>query len=186
MGARRILVEFAQSPRWQALVLLRARRMGGCSEEKVRYPIRTLNDASHRRGLFDRLARLDPEQPALWGSLTAPRMLAHLCDQMRMPLRDQPCAPIPSPTRYPVLRELFLYVLPWPKGRIQGPPEAFQADPAQWSEDLATLNGLVDRYLSLEPDRTWPDHPHFGRMNRRAWGAFCYKHFDHHLRQFGG
>jgi len=35
-GARRILVEFAQSPRWQASVLLRARRMGGCSEEKVR------------------------------------------------------------------------------------------------------------------------------------------------------
>jgi hypothetical protein len=148
--------------------------------------MRTLNNPAHRRELFDRLERLDPEQPARWGRLTAPRMLAHLCDQMRMPFSDQPSAPVPGPTRYPVLRELFLYVLPWPKGKVQAPPGAFETDPADWSEDLATLGRRVDRYLGLEPDRGWPDHPHFGRMSRRAWGTFCYKHFDHHLRQFGG
>jgi hypothetical protein len=112
-------------------------------------------------------------------------MLSHLCDQMRMMLRHESCAPIPSPANYPVLRELFLYVLPWPKGRIVGPPEAFQADPVAWAEDLATLAELVDQFLGLDPDRDWPDHPHFGRMNQRAWAAFSYKHFDHHLRQFG-
>ena len=149
------------------------------------YLLRTVNRPSHRRELFDRLACLDAEQPPLWGRLTAPRMLAHLCDQMRMPFRDQPSAPIPGPARYPVLRELFLYLLPWPKSKIQGPPEAFHADPAAWSEDLATLNELVVGFVNLSSDRLWPDHPHFGRMNRRAWGVFCYRHLDHHLRQFG-
>ena len=148
--------------------------------------MKTLNDREHRRELLDRLARLDPAQPPRWGSLTAPQMLAHLCDQMRMPLRDQSSPPVGAPTRYPVLRELFLYVLPWPRGKVQAPPGAFAAEPAAWSEDLATLNELVDQYLNLKPERTWPDHPHFGRMSRRAWGAFCYKHFNHHLRQFGG
>jgi hypothetical protein len=124
--------------------------------------MRTINNPSHRRRLFDRLERLDPEQPALWGSLTPPRMVAHLCDQMRMPLSDEPVAPVASPTRYPVLRELFLYLLPWPKGKVQAPPGAFETDPAEWSEDLARLSGLVDDYVSLEPDRSWPDHPHFG------------------------
>lgn len=147
---------------------------------------RTLNNPAHRRELLDRLSRLDPEQPPLWGSLTAPQMLAHLCDQMRLPVGGQHCAPAPGPARYPLLRELLLYVLPWPKGKIQGPPEGFQTDPAEWVEDLATLNELVERFVNLEPERAWPDHPHFGRMNRRSWGAFCYKHFDHHLRQFGG
>ena len=147
--------------------------------------MRTINNPSHRRQLFERLARLDPEQPALWGTLSPPRMVAHLCDQMHMPLNDGPVVPMPVPTRYPVLRELFLYLLPWPKGKVQAPPGAFETSPAEWAEDLAKLSDLVDSYLSLEAERSWPDHPHFGRMNRRSWGVFCYKHFDHHLRQFG-
>ena len=149
------------------------------------YWFRTFHNASHRDEVFGRLRGLDLQRPARWGRLTAPRMLAHLCDQMRMSLRDRPCAPIPGPARYPFFRELFLYVLPWPKGKITGPPEAFETDPAGWSQDLATLEELVEHFIALGPERVWPDHPHFGRMTRRAWGCFCYRHFDHHLRQFG-
>ncbi len=155
------------------------------AKNRVTYMPRTLNSTAHRAELIERLARLDPDQSPRWGSLTAPRMLAHLCDQMRMTLSAESLPPIPGPTHYPVLRELFLYVLPWPKGSIQGPPEAFEADPAAWAQDLATLNELVDQFLGLDPDRDWPDHPHFGRMNQRAWAAFSHKHFDHHLQQFG-
>lgn len=147
--------------------------------------LKTLNHPAHRADLFERLARLDPDAPAQWGRLTAPRMLSHLCDQMRMTLGDESCKPIPSLPRYPVLRELFLYVLPWPKGKIKGPPEAFEADPTAWAQDLATLRALVDEFLALDPDRDWPNHPHFGRMNQRSWATFSYKHFDHHLKQFG-
>jgi hypothetical protein len=114
-------------------------------------------------------------------------MLVHLCDQMRMALGEHQCAPIPGPGRYPVLRELFLYFLPWPKGRIQSPPEAFVTTPGEWDAGLATLNDLVERFVTERPrDNAWPDHPHFGRMSRRAWGVFSHRHFDHHLRQFGG
>ena len=28
-------------------------------------------------------------------------------------------------------------------------------------------------------------HPMFGKMNRNEWGTLVYRHFDHHLRQFG-
>ena len=131
-----------------------------------------------------RLQRLDPAQPAKWGQLTAPRMLAHLCDQMRMTLSEKSCAPIPSPGRYPIIGRLILYVLPWPKGKILGPPEAFVTSPTEWESDLDTLRGLVERFVSEESRDAWPDHPHFGRMSRRDWGVFCHRHFDHHLRQF--
>jgi hypothetical protein len=30
-----------------------------------------------------------------------------------------------------------------------------------------------------------PEHPAFGRLSGRAWGALVYRHMDHHLRQFG-
>ena len=111
-------------------------------------------------------------------------MLAHLCDQMRVTLGEQPCSTVPSLGRYPVFRELFLYILPWPQGRIQGPPEVFLAVPDEWDRDLATLNELVERFVRRDPKGAWPNHPHFNRMSRRSWGVFCYRHFDHHLRQF--
>ncbi len=149
------------------------------------YFMRTIQNPKDRKDLFDRLGRLDPAQPPLWGRLTAPTMLAHLCDQMRMPYNDNPSPPIPGVQHYPVMRQLVLYLLPWPKAQIQGPPEAFHTPPAVWSEDVATLKALVDQFVNASADRPWADHQHFGPMNHRVWGYFSYRHFDHHLRQFG-
>lgn len=149
------------------------------------YILRTIDHPRHRNELFERLERLDPAQGPLWGRMAAPAMLAHLCDQMRMPFNDDPSGPIPGPPRYPILRQLILYVLPWPRGTIQGPPEAFRSAPTSWSSDLATLKELVDRFVEARTARRWPEHPNFGRLTRREWSVFCYRHFDHHLRQFG-
>lgn len=149
------------------------------------YFLRTILSPLHRKDLFARLERLDPSQAPLWGRMTAPSMLAHLCDQMRMPFNDSPSARIPGVPRQLVMRQLILYFLPWPKGTIQGPPEAFHTEPGHWSDDLATVKKLVEQFVNAPPDRHWPDQPNFGRMSRRDWGVFCYRHFDHHLRQFG-
>jgi hypothetical protein len=149
------------------------------------YFLRTIFNPLHREELFDRLERLDPSQVPLWGRMTVPSMLVHLCDQMRMPFNDKPSGRIPGVPPYPILRQLILYFLPWPKGKIQGPPEAFHSKPGNWSDDLGTLKELVDHFVKAPPNRHWPDQPNFGRMSRRDWGVFCYRHFDHHLRQFG-
>lgn len=149
------------------------------------YFMRTIQNPKDREELFDRLARLDPAQPPHWGRLTAPAMLAHLCDQMRMPYTDNPSPPIPGIQHYPVMRQLVIYLFEWPKAKIQGPPEAFQTPPGAWLDDLATLRGLVESFVTASPDRPWADHPNFGRLSYREWGYFSYRHFDHHLRQFG-
>ena len=146
--------------------------------------LHTIDDARDRQDLFDRMGRLDPTQGPLWGRMSAPRMLVHLCDQMRMPFNDAPSGPLPGPPRVPILREAFLYFLPWPRGKVQGPPEAFRTEPRSWSEDLATLRELVDRFVTADRQRTWAVHPNWGKLSRRQWGVFCYRHFDHHLKQF--
>lgn len=149
------------------------------------YLLRTILDPAHRQELFDRLERLDPSRAPLWGRLTAPRMLAHLRDQMRMPFNEQPGAPIPGLPRVPLMRAVTLYVLPWPRGVIRGPPEAFTSEPGPWRDDIGALKELVDVFVAAPPRARWPDHPNFGRMSRRDWGVFCWRHFDHHFRQFG-
>ena len=83
------------------------------------------------------------------------------------------------------MRYLAIYWIPWPKGRTQGPPEAFVTPPASWPDDVAELERLLDRFAERADRDDWPDHALFGPMTRRDWGFLCYKHFDHHLRQFG-
>jgi hypothetical protein len=146
----------------------------------------TIFDRSDRQQLLARLRQLSPDRAPRWGRMTAPQMLAHLGDQMRLTLRERPCAPMPSPLRLPILHHAVLYWLPWPQGKIQGPPEAFMTTPTTWATDLATVEGKVERLATQGPAGTWPDHPLFGRMSSRDWGVFCYRHFDHHLRQFDG
>ncbi len=145
----------------------------------------TILNVSQRTQLLARLAGVNRAQPPLWGGLTAPAMVAHLCDQLRMALGEHRCAPVPGVWRYAPFREAFLNLrFLWEKG-MQGPPEAFVTAPTSWEDDLATLRELLECVLTHEPEGDWPEHPNLGRMSRRAWGVFTYRHFDHHLRQFG-
>jgi hypothetical protein len=112
-------------------------------------------------------------------------MVVHLIDQMRMTQPDARWTRMPGILRYPGIKHAVLYWLPWPRARIQGPPEAFVTKPTDWDADLATLEALVVEFLERGPGGRWPDHSYFGTMTGRQWGVFCYRHFDHHLRQFG-
>jgi hypothetical protein len=117
--------------------------------------------------------------------MSAPQMLTHLSDQMRHTLGDARAAPRPGPLRWPILKQLVMYWLPWPKGHVRGPPEAFVTAPTTWSADLGTFETLIWRFVEAEDRVRWPEHALFGSMTRRSWGYFCHRHFDYHLRQFG-
>jgi hypothetical protein len=142
-------------------------------------------DDDRRREIVERLGRLGPDTPRRWGRMTAPRMIAHLTDQMTHTLGDVPVAPVRGPLRWPGMRYLAIYWIPWPRGRLHGPPEAYVTEPAKWLVDLAALVELVERFARRDPEEEWPDHALFGAMTGEDWGVFCHKHFDHHLRQFG-
>jgi hypothetical protein len=147
--------------------------------------MRSILDAADRRELVTRLRRLRPDSKPRWGRMSGPQMIVHLGDQMRHTLGEVPVVARPGPLRWPVVKQLVLYLLPWPKGKVKGPSEAFATAPWDWERDLGTLEALVGRFADA-PDRpSWPDHALFGSMSRAGWGYFCHRHFDHHLRQFG-
>jgi hypothetical protein len=142
-------------------------------------------DKATKAELIERINHLRPNAARRWGRMTAPQMIAHLSDQMRQTLGDAVAAGRPGPLRNPLVRYLAIYWLPWPKGRIKGPPEAFVTKPTTWDADVATLIDLVNRFLERGPSGEWPDQALFGHMTGKSWGVFCHKHFNHHLTQFG-
>lgn len=137
-----------------------------------------------RRELLERLTRLTPLEPSRWGTMNAPKMVCHLLDAMRMSLGEMAVASKGAPLRFPPLKQLAIYWMPMPKG-LPTAPELLTRVPAEWTADVAALAAAFDRFGARSQIGRWPDHPTFGPMTGRAWGALMYRHTDHHFRQFG-
>ena len=116
--------------------------------------------------------------------MTAPQMLAHLADWMLMASGEIKTEPIKRVLRYPPLKQLAIYWLPFPRG-VQTAPELLGRLPREWSVEYASVRQRVEAFEELYLRTRWPDHPVFGKMTPKAWGVFAYRHTDHHLRQFG-
>jgi hypothetical protein len=137
-----------------------------------------------KRELADRVARVAWDAPAQWGRFTAPKMICHLADSLRMAMGDLKVASKHLPIRYPPLKQLIVYVAPFPKG-MPTAPELLVRAPQDWANDVADVQGLLDRAASSRTTDSWPEHPAFGALSKRAWGVLIYRHMDHHLKQFG-
>lgn len=147
--------------------------------------MRTLADAAARASVIARLERLSPDDAPSWGRFTAPQMLAHLTDALRMALGELPCEPrrLPLVRHFPV-KHLVLYVLPFPRSAPTA-GELLARAPDAWAVERGHLASLVARFDPAVAPRAWPPHPIFGPLTGAQWGVLTYKHADHHLRQFG-
>jgi len=146
--------------------------------------MKSIWNPTDQRSLQDRVRRLTPGHTARWGRFTAPQVVAHLCDSLRMASNDLPVRSKRLPIRYPPLKQLIIYLLPFPKSAPTA-PELLVRTPGDFAKDCAELNGRLDDVVRRGPAGLAREHPAFGTMNGRRWGVLIYRHMDHHLRQFG-
>lgn len=145
----------------------------------------TLADHAARDAIVARIERLSPTATASWGRMTAPQMLAHCTDALRMGLGDLPVKPKAAALpRMAIVKWLFLNVLPFPKSAPTA-KELLARAPEPWEAERAALVGLIGRVGSADATMRWPEHPLFGPLSAGQWGQLTWKHLDHHLRQFG-
>jgi hypothetical protein len=83
------------------------------------------------------------------------------------------------------LKHLLLYVLPFPKGAPTAPELKPVIAAESFEDERSALLALVERIGTGPSDGAGPGHPLFGPLTWREWGVVTYKHFDHHLKQFG-
>ena len=136
----------------------------------------------------DRLERLSPSAKAQWGRFTAHDALCHLADPLRVALGEKDAKRLASPVGLPVIAQLVVWVLPWPKGAPTAPeylPGKGMTNPTEFDRDKQTLLGLLQRFSEYPADQDFPPNPVFGRLTRQGWGRLMWRHVDHHLRQFG-
>ena len=145
----------------------------------------SLADASARDALIARVERLSPEASAAWGRMTAPMMLAHCSDALRMGLGDLPVkARRKTIAQNSIVKWLILNVLPFPKDAPTA-AELISRAPEAWEEERANLVALIHRVSNGDASVRHTPHPLFGSLTTAQWGQLAWKHLDHHLRQFG-
>lgn len=148
----------------------------------------TLFDAETRRQVQARIQEMGPDCRRHWGSMTVPQALSHMGDQLAMALGDIDAVPVRGPLSWPPLKQLVLYVLPWPKN-AKTAPELLQTRIEDVEVARRRLLQLIDRFVALGDSSGDGDgfsrHPLFGSLSTRTWGSLAWRHLDHHLRQFG-
>ena len=137
-----------------------------------------------RNATVHRIRLLHENTVALWGKFTAPRMIAHLSDSIRMGTGELAVAEKQSILRYSPLKQLIIYVAPFPKN-VPTAPELLARAPLAFRSEVEDLRRLLEQFALRDPRAQWPRHPVFGAMSGGEWGALAYRHCDHHLRQFG-
>ena len=147
--------------------------------------MKTLFDADARSSIRRRVDRLEPDSARQWGKMHAAQMVCHVADQLRVALGELDTAGKPGLLRFRPLRQLLVYWLPWPKGRIETAPEMLTTMPLEWHDDVSTLHVLIENFGKRALVVKWAMHPMFGPLSGHEWGVLSWKHLDYHLQQFG-
>jgi hypothetical protein len=141
------------------------------------------NDADYRE-LGGRLDRLTAETPARWGKFSAPQMVCHLTDALKMASGELAIPPRKMVLRYPIIKHLIIYALPFPKGAPTA-PQLVSRIATEWHGEVQSLRRELEAFVKRGPSGPFVPHPAFGDLTPRTWGVLVYKHMDHHLKQFG-
>ena len=134
-----------------------------------------------------RVARLQPDTPRLWGTMTAAQALAHCSASMQWAVGES----VPPRMAFASIlgRLIKPLVLRDNQPMRRNSPTAstlIVADPRDLKAEQARLCKLIDRFAATGPQGC-TTHPHtfFGPLKPQEWAILMYKHLDHHLRQFG-
>ena len=140
-----------------------------------------------REALRQRIAAVQADQAPVWGKMSAPQMVCHLADQLRLATGE---IKVPDQSTFisrNLVRRLVLAGMPIPKGKIKTFPEIDQqsagTSPTDFETDKQLVFDLMER-VGNATDRELAAHSFFGKLSPQAWGRLAWFHMDHHLRQF--
>jgi hypothetical protein len=150
--------------------------------------MRTLGSKANFDSIVRRISALTSSDRRLWGRMSSPEMVCHLCDSFRVALGEKSASSASSFALRTIVKWVALRLpLKWPQSSAT-PPEVEQGrggtPPGEFDKDRAELLSAMSRFCSKDAELKIP-HPFFGCISRQEWLRWGYLHADHHLRQFG-
>ena len=145
-----------------------------------------LRDTFLRTGFSAALAGLAESSVAGWGRMGPQEMVEHLIWALEVSTGRVTVACHTPAEELPRLKRFLLSNRPSPREFMNPaltgelPPLRHPSLPAAKAALEAALSGFLDR-----PSEGLQTHPVFGPLSHEEWHRMHYKHFHHHLEQFG-
>jgi hypothetical protein len=136
--------------------------------------------------LLARLQKLQPGSKASWGKMNVAQMLSHLQGPVVVAMSDKKLnRTLMGLVFGSMAKKKVLSEKPFDQN-LPTDPALIRKGEHQFEEERSKLITQLNRLISGgEAGLTQFPHPFFGKLTNADWGLMLWKHFDHHLRQFG-
>ena len=144
----------------------------------------SFNEKKTRDAIVQRMEKLTKDSVRKWGKMT-PDQMVHHCNRSLEYLHGKFLIPFRGNgfTSSGFFKFMVLGVpLAFPKGKADTFQELLSDGTYNLEKEKSHFIHLVNEYDTIQ---RWPTSPFMGKMTKDDWGIMTYKHFDHHLRQFG-
>ena len=142
-------------------------------------------DPALRAAFAERVKKLTADTKPGWGKFNAAGMMAHLNDSYRMCLGELKVPSKNLPLRYTPIKQLVIYVLPFPKGAPTAPLLLARCSSASLADEQGAMTQMFEKLGAVKPSDPLQEHPAFGVLTYKDYGALMARHTEHHFRQFG-
>jgi hypothetical protein len=148
--------------------------------------MKNLFTEADKNEIVNRINKLSPVSERLWGKMEVPQIIAH-CNAAL-----ETAAGKNFPKRFFIGRLISLFTKAaflsekiFGKNYPTDPGYTFTGQLNFETEKGKLLSTIQDFYAGGMEKCSNHSHPFYGKLTPKEWGIAMYKHFDHHLRQFG-
>lgn len=136
--------------------------------------------------ILQRLEKLTPNNGRIWGKMNVAQMMAHLSSVLELATGDRTEKPnLIGRLMGPFIKKVVMSEKPYKQGLPTGPNFIIK-DEKKFEQEKAKLITLYKKFIDRgEKGVEGFKHPLFGKLSAYEWGFRQWKHFDHHLKQFG-
>ncbi len=135
---------------------------------------------------LQRINKLTPDTKGLWGKMSVSQMMAHVQAVLALGTGERTEKPtLIGRLMGPWIKKNILSDKPFKHSLPTGPSFIMKEEKqfeAEQQKLLASYHLFINNGTAAAEGRR---HPLFGVMTADEWGFSQWKHFDHHLKQFG-
>jgi hypothetical protein len=136
--------------------------------------------------IIARINQLQATSQRQWGKMQLPQMLKHCNDALGTATGDVNVkVPFIFKIIGPMIKKKVMEAKPYKHG-LPTAKEFIVNDQREFEKEKANVLERINKFISNgEAKVDGLKHPAFGKMTAFEWGFSQWKHFDHHLKQFG-
>ena len=145
-----------------------------------------LYDPADVQDIIHRLEKLNIDAQRQWGTMSVDQMLVHLNVSLEPAMGLQfPKRKLVGRIFSPILKRVFLNRKPMVKNSPTNDTYIVTGE-HDFAEVKQQAIDMVRTFFENGPEKcTKHPHPYLGRLTPEEWAILKWKHYDHHLRQFG-